>query len=183
MERNYSFLYMEVFRLLQIGANDRIIPLPPSVAIKSIKFIRLIGTDGAYSYLNRLQPEDLTGLRSSTTVPATSNTVPRGYFMVGVSQLVLDSVPAEAANGEAIFREYTDWPTDTASQHPLLQMASDVLLAQTQWFMAVNIMKDLRMAEAYKVARDEGVNTLTRAEDESAYGGADNKMVYSPFTA
>jgi hypothetical protein len=183
LERNYTFLYMEVFRLLQIGADDRIIPLPPSVAIKSIKFIRTIGTDGAYQYLKRIQPEDLLGLRSATTTPAGNDNVPRAFFMVGVNQLVLDAVPSESYNGEAIFREYTDWPTDTASKHPLLQMASDVLLAQTQWFMAVNVMKDLRMAEVYKVARDEGVNTLTRAEDESAYGGADNQMVYAPFTA
>lgn len=183
LERNYTMIYMENFRLLQVAAQDRIIALPPKVNIKSIKFIRTVGTDGTYTYLNRIQPEDLMGLRSENTVPRASDTVPRAYFLIGVNQLVLDAVPSEALSGEAIFREYTDWPTDESSQHPLLQMASDVLLAQTQLFMAANILKDLRMVEVYKTLRDEGVNTLTRAEDEAAYGGSDNSMVFSPNRA
>lgn len=181
IERNYTFTYMEVFRLLQLVTGDRIVPMPKNVAIKSVKFIRLINLDGTYGYLKSVGPQDLMGLRANTTVPAGNDVVPRAYFRIGLSQLVLDAVPDTEWSGEAIFYEYTDWPTDLATQHPLLSIAADVLLAQVQLFMAVNILKDDRMAALYKATRDEGLNTLTRAEDETAYGGTNESMVYAPF--
>lgn len=183
MERNYTMKYMERFRLLQVTANDRVISMPPNVMFKGAKFVRLINDDGTYGYLNKIEPEDLTGLRSSTSNPTSQDVVPSAYYVVGLDTLVLDSVPDVDWNGEAMFYEFTDWPTDTASTHPLLRMAADVLLAQTQWFMAINIIKDLRMAEVYKAARDEAMSTLTRTEDEIKYGGESVSMAFVPTSS
>lgn len=168
IERNYTFKYMEQFRLLQIAKDDRTIKL--NSYIKNWKFIRLIGSDDGYSYLNKIEPQDALGLAS--TVAA--------YWIVGNSALVLNAVPTKDLSGEAMWIGYTDWPSETASRHFLLDVASDVLLAQTLMFMAAFDTKDPRMLAEYKVVRDEGLNTLTRSADEEQFGGAGVSMAYVP---
>jgi hypothetical protein len=162
LERNYSMKYMETFRMLQV---------------KAAKFIRLVNADGTYNYLNKIEPEDLQSIRSITSV---SDPTPHNYYIVGLKQLVLDSIPQVDASGEGILYEYSSWPSEPTATHPMLDVAADLLLAQVQMFMAVNIMKDLRMVPAYKELRDEAVNTLTRAEDETKYGGEAAVMAYTP---
>lgn len=186
MERNYTMKYMENFRLLQIKANQRTVKMPQNIYVKSAKFIRLIMSDGKYNYLNKVEPEDLTGLVSASNTtfapnpPTPGYPTPQSYYIVGLNTLVLDAIPYQDFTGEGILNEYTDWPTDLESTHPLLRIAADMLLAQTQLFMAINIMKDLRMVAAYKEMRDEAVNTMTRAEDETKYGGESIAMAYVP---
>lgn len=177
LERNYSMKYMETFRLIQILQNERVISMPTNVLIKAAKFIRLVNSDGTFNYLNKIEPEDMQSLRSKTSV---SDPTPHNYYIVGLHHLVLDSVPQADMNGEGILYEYSSWPVEPAATHPMLDVAADLLLAQVQLFMAVNIMKDLRMVPAYKELRDEAVNTLTRAEDETKYGGEASVMAYTP---
>lgn len=168
IERNYTFKYMEQFRLLQIAKDDRTVKL--NSLIKSWKFIRLIKKDGAYSYLNKIEPQDALGLASEL----------RAYWVVGNSALILNSVPTENLSGEAMWIGYTDWPSETTSRHFLLDVASDVVLGQTLMFMAIFDMKDPRMLAEYKGMRDEGLNTLTRSADEEQYGGAGVSMAFVP---
>lgn len=168
IERNYNFKYMEQFRLLQIAKDDRTIKL--NSYIKSWKFIRLIGTDSTYSYLNKIEPQDAIAL--ATDIGA--------YWIVGNSVLVLNAVPTEVLSGEAMWIGYTDWPVEPASRHFLLDVASDVVLAQTLMFMATFDTKDPRMLAEYKGIRDEGLNTLTRSADEEQYGGAGVSMAFTP---
>ena len=177
LERNYTMKYMETFRIIQILANERTISMPANVLVKAAKFIRLVNDDGTYNYLNKIEPEDMQSIRSKQSV---SDPTPRNYYIVGLSKLVLDSIPQTDMDGEGILYEYSSWPTEPTATHPLMDVAADMLLAQTQMFMAVNIMKDLRMIPAYKELRDEAVNTLTRAEDETKYGGEASIMAYTP---
>jgi hypothetical protein len=183
MERNYSMKYMENFRLLQVLPSQRTIKMPLGVKVKSAKFVRLLnphvdqGVQGLYIYLNKVEPEDLQTVVSTKT---TTDPTPKSYYIVGLNTLVLDTIPAVGYDGEAIFYEYTDWPSEPTSHHPLLEIASDMMLAQVQLLMAINILKDMRMIPAYKEARDEAVNTMTRAEDETKYGGESISMAFVP---
>lgn len=177
LERNYSMKYMERFRLLQILKGERTIKMPANVLVKAAKFIRLFGRDGTYIYLNKVEPEDLQSTRS---LNSTSDPTPHNYYIVGLKELVLDSIPQADFEGEGILYEYSSWPVEATAEHPLLDVGADLLLAQTQMFMAVNIMKDMRMVPAYKQLRDEAVNTLTRADDETKYGGEASVMAYNP---
>ena len=169
MERNYNFAYMEQFRLLQLAMGDRTISLPSNKIVKSIKLLRLVGEDGVYRDLVKVHPSDLTGLSDRI----------RSYWMAGNTTLVLDAIPASNMAGEAVLIEYTDWPTKTDSKHPLIDIAGDVLLQQTLFFMAA-YLRDTTMMSAYKVLRDEALNTLTRAEDETQYSGQAASMAYIP---
>lgn len=176
MERNYTFKYMETFRLFQAVEGSRTLDLPTNCTIKAHKFIRLIGVDGLYTPLKKVEPEDLPGLRTSAN--SSGNTVPANYWVIGNNTIVFDSVLTANLNGEAMFYQYSDWPVDGAETHPLLGFASDVLLEQVLFFMAA-FLKDAEMAQARKLLRDEAVNTLVRAEDENKYGGESLAMVYS----
>jgi hypothetical protein len=197
IERNYTFKYMEAFRLIVIQQNERVILMPVGSIIKSWIFFRIINTDGSYKYINKVEGKDLTMVNSSANTLiggdiANTQTVfqivPGNFFQVGLSTIVLDAVPSQNLNSEAMFYNYSSWPTDSTTipgggssfTHPLLQIATDMLLAQTQILCAVNLLKDLRMMAAYKEVRDEAVSTLTRAEDETKFAGENIRMLYKP---
>jgi hypothetical protein len=196
MERNYTFKYMEGFRLITIQQGQRVILMPSGVLVKAWNFFRIINSDGSYTYINKVEGKDFTNVAStantliSGTVPSTSTSTikPANFFQVGLTTVVLDAVPSQNFNCEALFFNYSSWPVDSSTipggtssfTHPLLQMMSDVLLAQVQMNIAANIMKDLRMVPVYKEMRDEALNTMTRDEDERRYGGEDMKMLYRP---
>jgi len=171
MERNYSFKYMEQVRVLQVEQGIRTIPLQSNQAVKKISFVRMISSTGEYTYLKRASPRDFT----SVTVGES-----QGYWLAGNHTIVLENVPGEPLVGEALFDCYTEWPTEVSETHPLLQTASDVMMYQVLMMLSAH-MRDGRVFEAYKILRDEALNTLTRSEDELAYGGTDDAMAYIPY--
>lgn len=173
MERNYTFKYMETFRLFQAVEGSRTLDLPSNVIIKAHKFIRLVDASGTYKSLKRCEPEDITSLRSSQN--SAGDYLPSRYWVAGNATIVFDAILQGDLNGEALFYQYTDWITGADETHPLLGFASDVLLQQVCLFMAA-FLKDVEMAAAYKTLRDEAVNTLVRAEDENKYAGQDFTM-------
>lgn len=175
LERNYTFKYMEVFRLLQIVSGARTLAMPTNATLKGFKFIRMIGADGYYETLNKVEPEDLAAVQA----PSSSPIRPASYFVVGNSTIVFDSTPGEDLSGEAMYYQYTDWPTDDTARHPVLDMAADVLLHQTLMFMGA-FLRDMEMIAAYKALRDEGLNTMLRAEDEVKHSGESVSMAFPP---
>ena len=195
IERNYTFKYMEAFRLIVIQKDQRVL-LMPGDAVKSWIFFRIINFDGSYKYINKVEGKDLTMVNSPSntivggTVPSQTvfQIVPANFFQVNLSTIVLDAVPSQDLNAEAMFYNYSSWPVDSTAipgggstfTHSLLQIAADLLLAQTQLYCAANLLKDLRMAAVYKELRDEAANTLTRAEDETKFAGENIRMLYKP---
>jgi hypothetical protein len=194
LERNYTFKYMERFRVLQIIANERVIQLPTNSIIKAFKFVRILNSDGSYSYLNKIEPEDSLGVvsdlnplamvpvstNSGIVVPTPNVINPRAYWIVANKDIVLNAIPATDLVAEVMYYEYTSWPTALDSEEPLIDIASDVLIFQTLLFMSSLDTRDQRMAAAYKEFRDEGVNTLTRSEDENKYGSEQISMIFVP---
>lgn len=171
MERNYSFKYMEEVRILQVQQGIRTFILQTNQFVKKIEFIRMISSTGIYTYLKRGRAQDFLSVEVGES---------QGFWVAGNSTIVLENIPAEPMTGEAVFECYSEWPTSGEETHPLLQMASDVMLYQVLMMLSPH-MRDGRVFEAYKIMRDEALNTLTRAEDELAYGGSDESMAYVPF--
>ena len=171
LERNYTFKYMEVFKTLQLVAGDRVINLPLNMVTKSVSMLRFVSTDGSYKEIDRVMPRDLKG---------TGTGCPQGYWLNGVRTLVFDMTPTENINGEAILNVFTSWPTGPDETHPLLIMAADVMIYQTLINMAA-YMRDSDLVGAYKLMRDEGLNTLTRSDDELRYDSEHSAMAYEPF--
>ena len=171
LERNYTFKYMEVFKTVQLMAGDRTITLPLNMVTKSISMMRFINNDGSYKEINRVMPRDLKG---------TGVGCPTGYWLSGTTTIVFDMTSPSNVNGEAILNVFTTWPTGPDETHPLLIMASDVMIYQTLINMAA-YMRDSELVGAYKLMRDEGLNTLTRSDDELRYDSEHSAMAYEPF--
>lgn len=180
LERNYTMGYMERFRLLQIVALDRTVDFPSNEIIKGFKFCRLVNPDGTYRYLNKINPQDSLGVVTKDSSVVSTDITPSAFWTVANKLMVFNAVPSINLVGEAMWWSYTDWPTDPNSQHLLMDIASDVLLAQTLMLMASFDLRDMRMLAGWKEVRDEGVNTLTRAEDEAQYSGQSISMAYVP---
>lgn len=176
-ERNYTFKYMERFKLLQVKANDRTILMPNNITVKGMKFLRFVDDTGQYAYVKKIEPEDSAGVGTSTE----TGKVPGKYWIVGNTTLVFAAVPPEDLNGEAMWYEFTDFPKDqNDAKHFLIDTAADALLAQTLLNMSAFATRDARMAQAYKIMRDEALNTLTRSEDETKFAGEVIEMEYRP---
>lgn len=180
LERNYTFNHMERFRLLQIVALDRTVAFPSDEIIKGFNFCRLVNADGTYRYLNKINPRDALGLVTKDSSVVSTDITPSAFWTVANEFMVFNAVSSVNLVGEAMWWSYTDWPTGDDAEHPLLSVASDVLLAQTLLFMAAFDLRDMRMLAGWKEIRDEGVNTLTRAEDEAQYSGQSISMAYVP---
>lgn len=171
LERNYAFKHMEEFKLVQVLSSDRVLSLPTNKIVRSIKFLRFIQDDGRYLYLKRREIEEWETVDGDDII---------AYSLVGDRDLVLNPTPTQDYEGEAVLYCYSDWPSGDASTHKLLEVAPDVLLAQTLLMMSITVLRDPKMTEAYKLLRDEGTNTLTRAEDDLRYEGAELQMAYTP---
>lgn len=177
LEQNYSFDYMN--RVVSVTIN----PLAasperidfPSLFVKSWRFVRIANAATAYaaapySYLKKVEPEDVSALSYGR---------PAGYYLDAATQLVLDAIPQEALVVELAYREYTDWPTDTAATPVLLRLAPNLLRAQTLVQMAEEL-RDPRMVQVYTAMREEALSAVLRAQEESKMSGTDNVMVYVP---
>lgn len=177
-ERNYTYKYMERFKLLQVKAGDRTILMPTNVVIKGMKFLRIVNSDGNYSYVDKIEPEDSSGI----SMNGTSDQIPGKYWMVGNNTLVFAAVPPSDLSGEAMWYEFTDLAKENNdTQHYLITAAADALLAQTLLNVSAFVTRDARMLQGYKAMRDEALNTLTRSEDENKFGSESMEMQYRPL--
>lgn len=157
LERNYSLGYMHKFKtftLLSSGADPRIVAMPHA-RVKAVKFLRLLLPTGQYAYLTQVMGQE---------VDSPEGDIPAGYWVEG-ERLWLDTPPKEDFPAELLWVEYTEWPTVGTAEHWLLNHAEDVLLAQTVLQLGPQLRDDKLMG-LYKGLRDEGLRTLTLAEDE-----------------
>jgi len=158
MERNYSFKYMERFVTFAIDPTST---YPRSIALperfKSFNFIRIINADGSYSILNQVDPEDVISNDQAT---------PTGYWLDGLDYIWMDNTPSEIVNLEMSYIQYADWPVSPYIETPwLLENGEEILLAQTMMLMAP-LLREPDLLTLYKAIRDEGLRTLTLADEE-----------------
>lgn len=173
MERNYSFQYMHQFYLLnidlEVATTPRYVEWGPGVP-KSILLFRWVNEDGEYTNLKRIDPRAQNALVSGT---------PSAYWLDGIRRIVLATTPDENLNGELQLVKYTPWPAEETFTHWLIDRAEDVLLAQTLMLMATRLRDD-RLIATWKATRDEGLDTLIRAEEEILYNDRDSSIEYTP---
>lgn len=174
LERNYTFAYMKQFLELvidlDVASTPRYIELGPG-APKSIPMFRWVNDDGGFTYLKKIDPWEVTAYSTEEGL------IPSGYWLDGIKRIVLAHTPTTNLNGEISLVRYTPWPSQETFTHWLLDNAEDVLLAQTLFMMAPRLRAP-NMRQEYQAMRDEGLNTLLRAEDEFQYQGDSGSMGY-----
>jgi hypothetical protein len=172
LERNYTLQYMKQFVSvtidLAVASTPRYIELG-SAPLKSIKMFRWIVNE-EYFNLKMIDPEDLDRLEVGQ---------PRQYWLDGVRRIVLDKTPDENLEGELQLIRYSSWPTELTAGHYLLDAAEDVLMAQTL-IMAAPVLRDPKLISTWTQVRDEGLNTLTRSDDELQHANSSFLMEAMP---
>ncbi len=160
LERNHSFAYMEKFGTFTVdyaGDDPRSITLPSRT--KSVRFVRMVSSAGAYTYLERINASDMSALASET---------PTAYFLDGETNIVLNATPEEDINCEIQWFAYTSWPSDTSESPWLVTYAPDLLIAQALILMSA-MLRDPAMRRLYTQQRDEALRTVLIADDDMRY--------------
>lgn len=173
LEKNHSFQYMK--RWLQWTINpDATHPYILSMNSYEFKKISLVrGTPvggGRFFPITRIEPEDRDTREAGQ---------PTGYWMDGVQNLILDSIPEEAYPIEAHGVLYTDWPADTTADHWLLRNMEEALLARTLMIAAVSLTDD-KLYSSNKLLLEEELRLGFVSEEELQEGGKDVRIQWQP---
>lgn len=171
LERNYTFMYMKQWFEVTVEADDRYITLPSNL-FRQVNFFRFRNTENEFRTIRRINPLQQTSISEDT---------PSGFWRDGATRLILDAATPEELTGEVQAVVLTDWPTNLNSTHWLIDVAEDVLLAQTLMYSGFG-QRDVAMYQMYKTIRDEGLQTLVQSEQEAEYSGTDDVMLYTPDT-
>lgn len=173
IERNYSYQYMKRWLTGTIDVSvtyPYIIPIY-ELRIKSIEAVRLESSDGWLNDLKRIDPKERSQLPEEGT--------PSAYWLDGETSLILDAYPATNTEYALHVVQYTAWPTDENFEHWLIDNAEDMLLFTTLWYTAIHL-RDSRMANDYKILRDEAQQTLHSAQQDIQHNDRDAALLYSP---
>lgn len=175
IEQNYTLQYMRrVFRVLSVAGDDTI-ELPEGVAIKSIEYLRFVGSDGTRIECRK---GDLSDRAVDSPLPdrysawPTRTLSPSVFWMDGVNALVFDRVFTESLTGIGMLAQYSDFPRLDHHGHWLLDNAEGLLLRQCMIEFLLSARDD-RGAQAYMLKRQEDVQVLLNADHEMKYTGQD----------
>ncbi len=169
IERNYTFQYMNrysTFNLDADAAQPRLITLP--TRIKRDNVIRIVGTDGEYGYLTKVDPYQQKSLVTEQ---------PSGYYLDGDTRIWLAQIPAEDYPCEIFWTAFTTWPTDYSNEPWLAANASDVLMAQTMVDMAPHL-KDPDLITMWEGKLRMHMKSLLDADLELQEGNKSAAMNY-----
>ncbi len=172
IERNFTLQYMKKYAALSLdpdSAQPRAISLPNS-RFKAVRFFKILNTDGTYSFLQKVDPKDITATREAK---------PTAFWLDGVDFIWFDFTPSELLSAEIGYNEFSNWAAlASGDTHWLLDHAEDLLLYQTL-FQLAPFIRDPNLMAMYKPLRDEALRTVSLSDDEFEQGPArSEKMQY-----
>lgn len=172
IERNYTFLYMKRFGevTVDLDSDYPYVLEVPNADWKAIHFLRIRDDEGEFWKLGRIDPAE--ELDRATERPS-------GYWLDGVDRIILNQNPDSAYVFEVRWDQYTDWPTTTESSNWLIRNGEDVLIAQAMFLMAP-YLRDAKMIQDYVAQRNEGLQTLVHADEESQHSDLSSSMTFVP---
>lgn len=146
LEQNYSFQYMRktgTVAVDHLGISPWRIDLP-SPKLKEIDLMREVQTfPGNFQvYGQALKPVQ------ESSVSALDAGVPAGYWLDGLSAIVLDVVPQRDFTFGLSWYEFTDWPGDESATPTLLARYQSLLKGQTILVAAAEL-RDTRLNEIF----------------------------------
>lgn len=183
IERNQDMEYMRKyveFTLNAAASQPRSIPFFNN-RVKDFIFFRYpitqgwppgyenpVSTEGSWFYLTQVDPRDVAG---------NADGPPSAYWLDGRDCIWFDNKPGTDIDMQASWYEYTDWPTDPASEPWLVTDMEDLLLGQTMMFLSPRA-REPEWIGLYRPQRDEGLRTLHLAEEQLRQSNRDEFMVY-----
>ena len=175
VESNHTLEYMKKFdATVDIAEDVRTVPISTltSNEIKKILFWRIVNSDATFSYIEKIEAEDLM---------TRADGKPSNFWIDGKTNFILGSTPDQAyADTEFGWVEYTAWPTATAlGDEPwLVTNAESLMKAQTMLEMKTRLRLSATRKAEYKEARDEALKVLLDAQKELDEGAAVEQMAF-----
>lgn len=174
LERNMTFQYMKRYVTTTVNPDAE---SPAYVSLSGFEFkelhrVRWVAPEGGrFNRLDRIEPEDRDTWEEGNS--------PGGYWLDGLSSMVLDVIPTEAIviHLHGVF--YTVWSSETSWDHWLLRSAEDALLARTLMNAAIQL-QDAAMFKSYSDMLKDDLRTLQRAEEDLQFGGQIPRMEWEP---
>jgi len=171
IEQNFSMKYMEQYKTFQLDSEagePRFMPIPSS-RLKAFIFIKLFANEEWRDVVQR----DPRGMAISQTAG-----IPSEYFLQGKTGMWLNCPPADDYDGQLMFHEYTEWPTDEDTDDIwLIEHAQEALLAQTILKM-IPILRDPTMKAEYEAVWQSSIKTLLLAESDLMDSNKSETMNY-----
>lgn len=169
IERNYTLQYMRrflSFTLDTTSAAPRALSLPSSL-LKQIYFLRIVNDDSTYTYLQRVEPQEISSIEEKK---------PSAYWLDGVDYIWLNNTPDENYSCELYVAQYTDWPSDTSQTPWLIEHAEDVMLYRTIKNLVGPGRLAAETAAVYQNQFMEGIKSLIDADQEIQFSGRSDSM-------
>lgn len=168
-EQNYDFAHMLRVGELEASASadtPEVIDLPNGL-VKSVIMIQpyVEGADGTRSYSAPLEK-----VERQRMVPGRGTAA--GWYHVA-NTIVLDATPTSDATFEALWREFTEWPTSgggLGGTPAILDKYETLLFAEVMWKAWLEL-KDFESAAAWKSQRDEALQVALIAEETQRWSG------------
>lgn len=155
LETSATYKWMEKSATLTVnpGANTNVIALP-SVRVKAVDFARWGKAEGSNGAIVYGLP--LAGVTAFDFSSVDEGTTAGGFYLDGVSNLVIDGIPAATSHLNVHYWEYTEWPTDP-SQTPAILARHFAGVKAIVMNTAARSLRDERLASVWQ-------STSARAE-------------------
>jgi hypothetical protein len=187
IEQDYSYLYMDRFVEIVLDvslSNPRFLTWPVQDGannMKRIQFIRYLGSGGSddeYTYLTKIDPEQVTEVTSDE---------PLGYWLTGTPDgsgyIVLDQVGDTDITFELMYTSFTNWPTTTAgysSTTPWLVQNAELLLTAQTMLLFAPIAEEPDWLKTWQIPFQIAKTGLLNHDHELRYSGSPNGFVTTP---
>lgn len=176
IEGNYNFQYMKRWMEISVDAdadNPHLISLY-NTPIKKVALLRYYSEDeGRFKVIK--------GPKDPQERATREEGFPTSFWLNGVSDIVLDSIPDEDLELEANLVVFTSWqPDETNFEHYLIDRHRQLILSET--ILVANMeLRDERLELVYGKMNERAWVQVRVTEEELQYGGETGaQMEYSP---
>lgn len=179
LERNNTFEYMRdtYFVIPEEGLNFFDLPTDQFPVLKDVETLAYFGVNGGHIYLDKID-RNAVGV-NSWALPNEFYIQNRRLFLLGAKKEDITDYPLLLQTSC-----YSTWPSDEAEEHPLLDLADDLIKWQIQLTNTVGLRSQEEL-QGYKLLRDEALRSVLLAQDQADrpssaqmnyYGGGDGRM-------
>jgi len=169
VQRRHNFIMLERFVTMTIDhtvTTPRAVSQPPG--FKRMKFWRIAETDGSFTYVRKVDPEQVTEVASGN---------PTGYWLDGGDYFWFDNTPAANIAMEMSYTQNTDMTVATSTDVPFLDKYEALMLAETIVMLGPQVRDD-RMVARYTKARDVLMLDAIREDTDRREAWDDAVMMY-----
>lgn len=171
LEKNYSYLYMQVREKIELAPDPLAHRLNLPVRYKETELLRLVNVPktGKYKYLIKIHPQDQIDDHAGT---------PSAYYFEAMTYIWLDCIIEAPFTLDHWFYRFTQWPTLDDATPWLVTDAEEVLLAATMVELAP-YARAPEWIETYAAILQSHNRALITAQENLKRSQTESQMEYT----